>query len=151
MGMAKNGILLAIGGMLGAFVAAVMTNDEVKTTVKETAEACKEFAAMDRLIDTLRIEGEKALKVCTSDEEREAVYKKIRESVAKLKEELQERGEALIAEFRAKAAADGETEKEANDEAEGYVENIRQTLAKFSESLAETLRALNPQPPAAES
>ena len=44
MSMAKNGILLAIGGMLGAFVAAVMTNDEVKQTVKETAEACKEFA-----------------------------------------------------------------------------------------------------------
>ena len=107
---------------------------------------------MDRLIDTLRMEGEKALKVCTSDEEREAVYEKIRESVAKLKAELQERGEALIAEFRAKAqaeAVDGEPEETAS-EAEGHVENIRQTLARFSESLDETLRALNPQPPAAE-
>ena len=90
MGMAKNGILLAIGGMLGAFVAAVMTNDEVKQTAKETAEACKEFAAMDRLIDKLRIEGEAALKVCTNDEEREAVYEKIRAAVTQLKEELQE-------------------------------------------------------------
>ena len=85
MSMAKNGILLAIGGMLGAFVAAVMTNDEVKQTVKETAEACKEFAAMDRLIEKLRIEGEAALKVCTNDEEREAVYEKIRAAVAQLK------------------------------------------------------------------
>lgn len=151
MSMAKNGLLLAIGGMLGAFVAAVMTNDEVKETVKETAEACKEFAAMDRLIDTLRMEGEKALKVCTSDEEREAVYEKIRESVAKLKAELQERGEALIAEFRAKAQAEtAGGEPETASEAEGHVENIRQTLARFSESLDETLRALNPQPPAAE-
>ena len=149
MSMAKNGLLLAIGGMLGAFVAAVMTNDEVKETVKETAEACKEFAAMDRLIDTLRMEGEKALKVCTS--EREAVYEKIRESVAKLKAELQERGEALIAEFRAKAQAEtAEGEPETASEAEGHVENIRQTLARFSESLDETLRALNPQPPVAE-
>ena len=151
MGMAKNGLLLAIGGMLGAFVAAVMTNDEVKQTAKEAAEACKEFAAMDRLIDTLRREGEAALKVCTNDEEREAVYTKIRESVAKLKAELQERGEALIAEFRAKAkTGDAETEAEAESEAEGHVENIRQTLARFSESLDETLRALNPQPPVAE-
>ena len=148
MGMAKNGILLAIGGMLGAFVAAVMTSDEVKETAKEAAEACKEFAAMDRLIDTLRREGEAALKVCTNDEEREAVYEKIRESVAKLKAELQERGEALIAEFRAKAAEAKADASETNDEAEGHVENIRQTLARFSESLDETLRALNPQPAA---
>ena len=81
MSMAKNGILLAIGGMVGAFIAAVMTNDEAKEAAKDAAKACKEFAAMDRLIDTLRMEGEKALKVCTSDEEREAVYEKIRASV----------------------------------------------------------------------
>ena len=149
MGMAKNGILLAIGGMLGAFVAAVMTNDEVKETAKEAAEACKEFAAMDRLIDTLRREGETALRVCTNDEEREAVYEKIRESVTKLKAELQERGEALIAEFRAKAKAEApNVDAETASEAEGHVENIRQTLERFSESLDETLRALNPQPAA---
>ena len=147
MGMAKNGLLLAIGGMLGAFVAAVMTNDEVKETAKEAAQACKEFAAMDRLIDTLRREGETALKVCTNDEEREAVYEKIRASVTQLKEELQERGEALIAEFRAKAKTE-DAGPETESEAEGHVENIRQTLARFSESLDETLRALNPQPAA---
>ncbi len=150
MGMAKNGILLAIGGMLGAFVAAVMTNDEVKQTAKETAEACKEFAAMDRLIDKLRIEGEAALKVCTNDEEREAVYEKIRAAVTQLKEELQEKGEALIAEFRVKAQNSDVTESEPKDDAEGHVANIRQTLEKFSESLDETLRALNPNPPTAE-
>ena len=151
MSRAKNGILLAIGGMVGAFIAAVMTNDEAKEAAKDAAKACKELAARDRLIDTLRMEGEKALKVCTSDEEREAVYEKIRASVMKLKDELQERGEALIAEFRAKAlaeAAGGETEMAS--EAEGHVENIRQTLERFSESLDETLRALNPQPPAVE-
>ena len=149
MGMAKNGLLLAIGGMVGAFVAAVMTSDEVKQTVKETADACKEFAAMDRLIDKLRMEGEAALKVCTNDEEREAVYEKIRASVAQLKEELQAKGEALIAEFRAKAQAET-AEPETNDDAEGHVANIRQTLEKFSASLDETLRALNPNPPLAE-
>ena len=151
MSMAKNGILLAIGGMVGAFIAAVMTNDEAKEAAKDAAKACKEFAAMDRLIDTLRMEGEKALKVCTSDEEREAVYEKIRASVMKLKDELQERGEALIAEFRAKALAEAAGgEPEPASEAEGHVENIRQTLERFSESLDETLRALNPQPPAVE-
>ena len=151
MGMAKNGLLLAIGGMLGAFVAAVMTSDEVKQTVKETAEACKEFAAMDRVIEKLRIEGEAALKVCTSDEERETVYEKIRASVAQLKEELQEKGEALIAELRAQMkSADAENVPETNEDAEGHVENIRQTLERFSESLDETLRALNPNPPAVE-
>ena len=149
MGMAKNGLLLAIGGMVGAFVAAVMTSDEVKQTVKETADACKEFAAMDRLIDKLRMEGEAALRVCTNDEEREAVYEKIRASVAQLKEELQAKGEALIAEFRAKAQAET-AEPETNDDAEGHVANIRQTLEKFSASLDETLRALNPNPPIAE-
>lgn len=150
MSMAKNGILLAIGGMLGAFVAAVMTSDEVKQTVKETAEACKEFAAMDRVIEKLRIEGEAALKVCTNDEEREAVYEKIRAAVAQLKEELQEKGEALIAEFRAKANSAAETVPETNEDADGHIENIRQTLERFSESLDETLRALNPNPPAVE-
>ena len=127
-----------------------MTNDEVRETVKETAEACKEFAAMDRVIEKLRIEGEAALKVCTNDEEREAVYEKIRASVAQLKEELQEKGEALIAEFRAQMKSADETAPEANDEADGHIENIRQTLARFSESLDETLRALNPNPPAVE-
>ena len=150
MSMAKNGLLLAIGGMLGAFVAAVMTNDEVKQAAKETAEACKEFAGMDRLIEKLRMEGEAALRVCTNDEEREAVYEKIRAAVAQLKDELQAKGEALIAEFRAKAASGAETETETNEDAEGHVENIRQTLARFSESLDETLRALNPNPPAVE-
>lgn len=151
MSMAKNGILLAIGGMLGAFVAAVMTSDEVKETVKETADACKEFAAMDRVIEKLRIEGEAALKVCTNDEEREAVYEKIRASVAQLKEELQEKGEALIAEFRAKMQnAGAENVPETNEDADGHIENIRQTLERFSESLDETLRALNPTPPAIE-
>ena len=151
MGMAKNGVLLAIGGMLGAFVAAVMTNDEVKQTVKETAEACKEFAAMDRVIEKLRIEGEAALRVCTNDEEREAVYEKIRAAVAQLKEELQEKGEALIAEFRAKAeSANAEIVPETNEDADGHIENIRQTLERFSESLDETLRALNPNSPLAE-
>lgn len=150
MNMAKNGILLAIGGMLGAFVAAVMTSDEVKQTVKETAEACKEFAAMDCVIEKLRIEGEAALKVCTNDEEREAVYEKIRTAVAQLKEELQEKGEALIAEFRAKTGSADEAVPETNEDADGHIENIRQTLARFSESLDETLRALNPNPPAVE-
>ena len=150
MGMAKNGILLAIGGMVGAFVAAVMTNDEVKQTVKETAEACKEFAAMDRLIEKLRIEGEAALKVCTSDGEREAVYEKIRAAVAQLKEELQEKGEALIAEFRAKAQSPDETVPATTEDADGHIENIRQTLERSGESLDETLRALNPNPPAVE-
>ena len=150
MGMAKNGILLAIGGMVGAFVAAVMTNDEVKQTVKETADACKELAAMDRLVDTLRREGEAALRTCTNDEEREAVYEKIRTSVANLKEELQARGEALIEEFRAAAAKAEPMAEEARTAAEGHVENIRQTLERFSETLDETLRALNPHTPAAE-
>lgn len=151
MSMAKNGILLAIGGMLGAFVAAVMTSDEVKETVKETAEACKEFAGMNRVIEKLRIEGEAALKVCTNDEEREAVYEKIRASVAQLKEELQEKGEALIAEFRAKMQnAGAENVPETNEDADVHIENIRQTLERFSESLDETLRALNPNPPAVE-
>ncbi len=150
MSVVKNGLLLAIGGMIGAFFAAAMTNDEVRETAKETADACKELAAMDRLVDTLRREGEKALKVCTSDEEREAVYEKIRESVAKLKEEIQARGEALIAEFRAKAqqAEAAGMEAESETEADGHVENIRQTLERFSESLDETLRALNPRPAA---
>ena len=150
MGMAKNGVLLAIGGMFGAFVAAVMTSDEVKQTVKETAEACKEFAAMDRVIEKLRIEGEAALKVCTSDEEREAVYEKIRASGAQLKEELQQKGEALIAEFRAQMKSADAGNVETNEDADGHIENIRQTLERFSESLDETLRALNPNPPAVE-
>ena len=147
MGMAKNGILLAIGGMVGAFVAAVMTCDH---GAKETADACKELAAMDRLVDTLRREGEAALKTCTNDEEREAVYEKIRTSVANLKEELQARGEALIEEFRAAAAKAEPMAEEARTAAEGHVENIRQTLERFSETLDETLRALNPHTPAAE-
>ena len=43
-----------------------------------------------------------------------------------------------------------EAAPETNEDAEGHVENIRQTLERFSESLDETLRALNPNPPLAE-
>ncbi len=154
MSFVKNGILLAIGGMLGAFFAAVMKED----SLTETEQAVHELAAMDRLIDKLRIEGEAALAECKTDEEREAVYEKIRKSVEDLKAELESRGNALIEEFRCTEAAEAvEAAETVEDQpvqptgkANEHMENIKATLDRFSASLDETLKKLAPQPPAPE-
>ena len=55
MSFVKNGILLAIGGLLGAFFSAALLDDG---TIKAAKDGCKEMAEMDRVIEKLRLEGQ---------------------------------------------------------------------------------------------
>ena len=149
MSFVKNGILLAIGGLLGAFFSAALLDDD---TIKAAKDGCKEMADMDRVIEKLRIEGKAALAECKTDEEREAVYEKIRVSVEDLKAQLQAKCDALIEEFRknAEAPENAETVAPPMQAEEDHVKNIKDALERFSASLDETLESLKPQPPAAE-
>ena len=147
MSFVKNGILLAIGGMLGAFFSAALLDDD---TIKAAKDGCKEMAAMDRVIEKLRIEGQAALAECKTDEEREAVYGRIQASVEDLKAQLQAKCDALIEEFRKSEATQEEEAVRPMQAEEDHVKNIKAALERFSASLDETLESLKPQPPTAE-
>ena len=147
MSFVKNGILLAIGGLLGAFFSAALLDDG---TIKAAKDGCKEMAEMDRVIEKLRLEGQAALAECKTDEEREAVYEKIRTSVEDLKAQLQAKCDALIEEFRQKGEAPAKEVVQPMQAEEDHVKNIKDALERFSASLDETLESLKPQPPTAE-
>ncbi len=136
MSWIRNGLLLAAGGFIGLLAGCALMDDDRAVRHSDKGDG------MELLIGDIRREAEAALAACETEEEREAVYAQIRDSVEKLREELQTKGDALITELQEGAltvnAAAGEPS--AND----HVQAIRDTLQKVSQSLDETLETLKP-------
>ena len=84
MSWVKNGLLLAAGGFIGLCVAAAIEADE--DGVERSSEGLRDVDGIAVLAEKLRREAEWAMEECTSDEERDAVYAKIKTSIGALQE-----------------------------------------------------------------
>ena len=71
----KDGLLLAIGGLAGLVLAAVLESSD------EDSEVVQETDALESLIGDIRKDAEWAMAECSTDEEREKVYAQVKESV----------------------------------------------------------------------
>ena len=125
MTWAKTGLLLAVGGLAGMALAAILdASDKVAEKDRDDADA------LERLIEDIRNEAEWAMEECVTDEDRENVYAKVRDSVHNLQVALQEGGEAINAElYRQAALAPGK--KEFENSLENLVQGFKVKMDNF--------------------
>ena len=146
MGFMKNTLLVALGGLTGLFVAAILDGEEkVKEAGEEkepSAEASKETEGIELLAAQIREEAEAAMEGCKTQEEREMVYTQVEESVRAMQAKLQEKGEAIIENLKAQAV-ESKTEEVPVSE---YVQNLQDKLQAITKALDETLESLKPEP-----
>ena len=144
MSWVKNGLLLATGGIIGLCVAAVIEADD--DGAECSSEGLRDVDGIAVLAEKLRREAEWAMEECTSDEERDAVYAKIKTSIGALQEKLAERGEEIIAELVAQFAEEGEEEGLVCEQPvqTKCVQNIREVLDELAQFMDKTLKELQP-------
>ena len=144
MSWVKNGLLLATGGIIGLCVAAVIEADD--DGAECSSEGLRDVDGIALLGEKLRREAEWAMEECTSDEERDAVYAKIKTSIGALQEKLAERGEEIIAELEAQFAEEGEEEDLVCEQPvqTKCVQNIREVLDELAQFMDKTLKELQP-------
>jgi hypothetical protein len=144
MSWVKNGLLLATGGIIGLCVAAVIEADD--DGAECSSEGLRDVDGIAVLAEKLRREAEWAMEECTSDEERDAVYAKIKTSIGALQEKLAERGEEIIAELEAQFAEEGEEEDLVCEQPvqTKCVQNIREVLDELAQFMDKTLKELQP-------
>ena len=144
MSWVKNGLLLAAGGFIGLCVAAAIEADE--DGAERSSEGLRDVDGIAVLAEKLRREAEWAMEECTSDEERDAVYAKIKTSIGALQEKLAERGEEIIAELEAQFAEEGEEEDLVCEQPvqTKCVQNIREVLDELAQFMDKTLKELQP-------
>lgn len=130
----KDGLLLAIGGLAGLALAAVLeSNDENSEDVQETD-------ALESLISDIRQEAEWAMVECSTDEEREKVYAQVKESVRNFQLTLQQRSEEILADLQ-EQAMDAPDREEIASELDERVAAFKQRMDQMSARLDETLAA----------
>ena len=144
MSWVKNGLLLAAGGFIGLCVAAAIEADE--DGAERSSEGLRDVDGIAVLAEKLRREAEWAMEECTSDEERDAVYAKIKTSIGALQEKLAERGAEIIAELEAQFAEEGEEEDLVCEQPvqTKCVQNIREVLDELAQFMDKTLKELQP-------
>lgn len=144
MSWVKNGLLLATGGIIGLCVAAVIEADD--DGAECSSEGLRDVDGIAVLAEKLRREAEWAMEECTSDEERDAVYAKIKTSIGALQEKLAERGAEIIAELEAQFAEEGEEEDLVCEQPvqTKCVQNIREVLDELAQFMDKTLKELQP-------
>lgn len=129
----KDGLLLAIGGLAGLALAAVLeSNDENSEDVQETD-------ALESLISDIRQEAEWAMVECSTDEEREKVYAQVKESVRNFQLTLQQRSEEIIADLQEQAVEAPDREEiasELDERVAAFKQRMEQMTARLDETLA---------------
>ena len=128
----RDGLFLAIGGLAGFALAAVMERSD---------EECEEETdAMELLIKDIRQEAEFLMAGCTTAEERESVYAQVKESVRNLQLTLQEKGEEIISDLQREAeeAPDKETiESDLQERVAAFKQKMENMSAKLDETLTD--------------
>lgn len=155
----KNGLLLAAGGVAGLALAAWLESEgkSDRWDYDEEMERAKVKAlkadGMKILVEKVKSEAEWTMEECTTDEEREAVYAEVEESIRKLQASLAKRGEKIIADLKAQVAEARITEEEAEDNEdvaenskEDAVRHFKSTMEDLTKSLDDTLASLKPEP-----
>ena len=129
----RDGLFLAIGGLAGFALAAVLERSD------EEGEA--EADAMELLIKDIRQEAESLMADCTTAEERESVYAQVKESVRSLQLTLQARGDEIIADLQREAEKTPD-KKTIESDLEERVSAFKEKMASMSAKLDETLADL---------
>ena len=156
----KNGLLLAAGGVAGLALAAWLESEgkSDQWDYDEEMERAKVKAlkadGMKILVEKVKSEAEWTMEECTTDEEREAVYAEVEESIRKLQASLAKRGEKIIADLKAQVAEARITEEEEAEDNEDAAENSKEdavrhfkgTMEDLTKSLDDTLASLKPEP-----
>lgn len=119
MTWARNGLLLAVGGLAGLALAAMLD-----ATDKETEKERDAADALENLIEGIRSEAEWDMEECVTDEDRENVYAKVRDSVYNLQMALQECGEAINTDLR-KQATGARSREEVEESIESIVQEFK--------------------------
>ena len=96
MSWRRDGLLLAAGGLAGLVLAAILEEDDRKETEEERD-------GLEILADFVREQAQWAMDESVTEEDREQVYARIKEMVAKYQADLGDLGEEIIAEMREKA------------------------------------------------
>ena len=97
MSWRRDGLLLAAGGLAGLVLAAILEEDDRKETEEERD-------GLEILADFVREQAQWAMDESVTEEDREQVYARIKEMVARYQADLGDLGEEIIAEMREKAA-----------------------------------------------
>lgn len=97
MSWRRDGLLLAAGGLAGLVLAAILEEDGRKETEEERD-------GLEILADFVREQAQWAMDESVTEEDREQVYARIKEMVARYQADLGDLGEEIIAEMREKAA-----------------------------------------------
>ena len=152
----KNGLLLAAGGVAGLALAAWLESEgnSERWDYDEEVERAKVRAlksdGMKILVEKVKSEAEWAMEECTTDEEREAVYAEVEESIKKLQASLAKRGEKIIAELKAQVAetqiADEDGEESTESSKDDAVRHFKSSMEDLTKSLDDTLASLKPEP-----
>lgn len=142
MGWIKNGLLLAAGGVLGVMLGGILYDQCFDD--RDYSDDGPEPDGLELLVKKIRREAEAAMAECETDEEREAAYAEIRDSIEKIKEKLQKKGDAIIAELQEQKRND-DAKAEASAKAKEQADSIKETLEKAGVSLDEVLDSLKPK------
>ena len=146
MGWVKNGLLLTAGGLVGMFLGGVLYDTVFDRHDYSDDDDRPEPDGLELLVKQIRREAEAAMAECVDDEEREAVYAQVAETVEKVKTKLQKRGEVIIEELKqqAKERMEAEEKEQETADASGPVQSFKEKLNKISESLDEAVESIKP-------
>lgn len=123
MSWRRDGLLLAAGGLAGLVLAAILEDDGRKETEEERD-------GLEILADFVREQAQWAMDESVTEEEREQVYARIKEMVARYQADLGDLGEEIIAEMREKAAG-APGKEEMKEELERMVREFKVKTDRF--------------------
>ena len=99
MTWAKNGLLLAVGGLAGMALAAILDVSD-----KEAEKERDDVDALESLIENIRSDAEWAMEECVTDEDRVRGYARVNDSVREYQVELGELGKQIIDDLKKRAS-----------------------------------------------
>ena len=139
----KNGLIFAAGGAVGV-IAGALLYEAVMDDICYNDDEESEGDGIKLLSDKIRREATKAMAACQTDEERDAVYEQVKESVRGMQKSIAEKGEEIIVDLQKQTlVAAEETERDAS---ENKAQHIKDTMQELANSLDETLESLKSNP-----
>ena len=125
MTLAKNGLLLAVGGLAGLALAAILDASD-----KEAEKERNDVDALESLIENIRSDAEWAMEECVTDEDRVRVYARVNDSVREYQVELGELGKEIIDDLK-KRASKTPSKEDVEKSIAGRVQNLKFKMDNF--------------------
>jgi len=122
---------LLIGGLAGWTLANYMNTEDDE--MKESAFPSEK--ALEMLVNDIRNDAQRVIDICTTNEEREFVYDKLKESFQKLEITLQDKADEIIADLKAQATAPMYDE----DNVEVRIKEFKEKMDSLTKSINQTL------------